>query len=500
MKRLVKPPAVKLDFISAIEAWVRSLLGINSAHGAAIAELETRLATGSAYVDKFNRPNAPVLGNDWIQGGAGQRLGIIDSAARIDNTGISTGIRYAICPQQMTDDNHSVAAIVNPAGVMAGAMTSLYLRANADLTEFVYLNAYRDALYIGRGTRSDNNWTFNDWKSVTSRGVRESDTIEFVPSGTTYKVVINRTTILEHTDVSGYPIDSEHRTVGFSSETKFQGIIPNYSWGLAAFSARSGLGQLSATHATATAAQETAAAAQVTAHGAQATATHAQTTVAAKPNYSDIPTDISLWENLNPKDDTTFPLSQAVLLTNATKDGGESESIVPFYTPASGALELGFIRARRDRTYNEIGLIIGPSGWSLVNNVHICLYKLNQSTGDLDTLLWTSGDIKSQLSQSDTHYRFNMSTTGTAAGPITAAKGDVFAVGFLQNYFGLGGYELIALQRYQIAQPAGIHPRQPYYWSRGGSGGNGPGFDSPPSSIPFASFGTNKWWPWFVLG
>jgi hypothetical protein len=248
MDRINPPPQAHpslFDYItSAFNSWVRSILGIQSSHGTKIAELEAQIAAGAAFTDNFNRPDAPDLGNGWVQGGQGQYLGIIDYAARLNNSilGTAFGIRYAICPQVMSDDNHAVVAIVNPAGVAQSAFTSLFIRANSDMTQFVYANIYGGRMYMGRGTRAGNVWTFTDWVSRTDRGVSESDTVDLSCAGTKYTLRINNVPVLEHTDTSSYPIDGSHRYVGFASETRLVNFLPQFSWGLSGFTARNVLG------------------------------------------------------------------------------------------------------------------------------------------------------------------------------------------------------------------------------------------------------------------
>ncbi|WP_039823255.1 DUF7257 domain-containing protein [Nocardia testacea] len=471
--RLVKPPEVKFDFLAAIEQFVRSLFGLTSAHGTAIAELETRISTGASHADKFNRPNAAVLGEGWIQGGAGQGLGIIDYAARLDNSGIATGIRYAICPQTMPSNDHSVSAIVNPAGVMDGCPTTLFIRANSDLTQFVYAQIWKRSLRIGRGTRSGNSWSFSEWRPNTARGINESDTVEFVGEGNTYRLIVNRTTVLEHEDTSGYPVDAAHRTVGFSSETRFQGIIPNWSWGLAGFSARASLGTLAATASVAATAQTTAVA--------------AQTTAESKPDYSDIPTNIPLWVNISPTDDPTCPLST---LVNWTAESGNElvETEDPGMIPSTRAIMLGFIRATRNRSYSTVGMITATGDWGLSPTAFMVgVYKMAPGTGNL-TKLWDSGDVKSQISASGTQFRLSMPT-------ISATQGDVFAVAVLQiaPTVGTAVRPLLCVRHAQPAQPAGIYPRSIFGYVNNA--------DSLPATIAASSvLNDQDFLPWFVLG
>ncbi|WP_067565776.1 hypothetical protein [Nocardia acidivorans] len=476
-------------FGSFVDEFLKRIFGITSAHGTAISNLENRLAMGATFHDNFNRADANVLGNGWVQGGAGQELGIIDYAARLRG-GTNTGVRYAICPQTMSDDDHSVAVIVNPKGVMDGCPTSLFVRANADMTEFVVAHVWKRRIQLGRGTRNGNSWTFTKWEEA-QRGVNESDTVEVIATGTSYRVMVNRTTALEYTDSTGYPVDAQHRSVGFSQETRFQGIIPNWSWGLAAFTARSGISNLAETAKTANEAQASAVVAQETARSAQSVATYAQTTANGKPNFSDIPTNIPLWQNINPADDPTFPLSQLVNWTsvsggsNAPANSDEGKS--PDYVPATRVLELGFIRATRDRTYGTVGMITGRGGWGYDPQAFaVAVFKMDPASGNLSKF-WDSGDVKNQIAAAGTQFRLPVPR-------FTAKQGDIFAVGILQisPSFGTSNRPLACLRQSRPDQPPGVFPRNIYGFVKD--------CDSIPDLITASSIKTGEWIPWLVLG
>lgn len=237
--------------VDDVGSWVNNLVanltGLGKNTNRAIMEIQAKLAEGAKFSDTFDRAdNHTSLGNGWIQGGEGEGLGIIDNAARLDNRdGVlaSTGRRYAICPQTADDDDCTVAAGVNNAGVAIDAMTSLFIRSNSSLTEFVFANIYGKSVYMGRGTRSGNTWSFTDWTSKTSGiNIPEGALIELQADGADYSLSVNGSTLLSHTDVSGYPIDASHRTVGFASETRTSGLgglLRSFSWGLVAFTMRS---------------------------------------------------------------------------------------------------------------------------------------------------------------------------------------------------------------------------------------------------------------------
>ncbi|WP_054246372.1 DUF7257 domain-containing protein [Rhodococcus opacus] len=278
-----------LEILSGVEdgtlddvgSWVNNLIanltGLGKNTNRILMELQAKLAEGAKFTDTFDRANnSSSLGNGWVQGGGGAHLGILDNAARIDNSGgilAPTGRRYAICPQTADSDSMTVAAGVNNAGVAVGAMTTLFIRANAALTEFVFANVYGKSVYMGRGTRTGTTWTFTDWTSKpTGVTIPEGALIELQANGNNYVLTCNGQTLLSHLDSSGYPVDASHRTVGFSSETRQVGLFKQFSWGLVAFTLRSAV-QLTALSTAST----NASAALGTANSANNTAIDANT-------------------------------------------------------------------------------------------------------------------------------------------------------------------------------------------------------------------------------
>lgn len=230
--------------------WVGGWNRVHASNAGKITQIENLLASGATFSDDFNRDDnlagANPLGSNWVQGGAGQALGIIDNAARIDNplvpVGVVSGRRYAICQTVPLTNDVVVSTVVNPKGVAQGAMTTIILRSNAAMTEFVYVNIYGKSCYLGRGTRSGTTWTFGvggEWDSNTIKGVTEGATVDSLAVGTSYEIRVNGEVLLNYTDTAGaHPVDSTHRHVGFASETKMVALLPQYSWGLAAFAHR----------------------------------------------------------------------------------------------------------------------------------------------------------------------------------------------------------------------------------------------------------------------
>jgi hypothetical protein len=102
---------------------------------------------------------------------------------------------------------------------------------------------------------------------------------------------------------------------------------------------------------------------------------------------------------------------------------------VPDYKPAGNGAnltELGFLKCSKDRTYTQMTFITGDAVTALgVNAFYLGVYSMNLSSGAL-TLVSSTGNIRSSVSNTNTEYTFNL---GTA---VNATKGQVYACGTLQ--------------------------------------------------------------------
>lgn len=191
----------------------------------------------------------------------------------------------------------------------------------------------------------------------------------------------------------------------------------------------------------ANAATAAAATAQSTANTAQTTANSAMAVATGKPSLSQVPINSSLWSSLGSGEDSTFPRANLSFgSASSTSSGGDSSggshthpmSSVPQYQPAgNGAdtIEIGYIRASRDRTYTNVGFITGGSAtFAGISGAYLGVYYVNPSTGAL-TLLNTgtaTTDLSSSITTTNTQQTFAMGYT------INANQGDTFAVALLQ--------------------------------------------------------------------
>lgn len=228
----------------------------------------------------------------------------------------------------------------------------------------------------------------------------------------------------------------------------------------------------------------------------EADLTAIQAELAGKANYSDIPTNVPLWQNINPNDDPVFPMSSLVFQTAVSGGNGSSasgsETKNPTFSTSSGDMYFGYIRALRDREYTQIGFMTAKGGivGSGPFEMWLHLYKMDPTTGTL-SLLWNSGNIKStvQAAGSGKMVRFAMPQ-------IHAAQGDVFAAGIVQRANIINpSYSIYGLTMPYTDQPAGVYPRG--LASRSSVGTT---FPSPATIASGSQVWTDENIPWFVLG
>lgn len=228
----------------------------------------------------------------------------------------------------------------------------------------------------------------------------------------------------------------------------------------------------------------------------EADLTAIQAELAGKANYSDIPTNVPLWQTINPSDDAVFPYALLVYHTNATTSSSgnttTSESKSPTFQSSSGEMDIGYIRSIRDREYTQVGFMTakGAIVGNGPNELWLHLYKMNPTTGLL-TQLWNSGDVKPAVAAagSGKMVRFAMPQ-------ISAAQGDVFAVGIVQRASVFNpSYAIYGIQQPFTDQPAGVHPR-----GLGSRVNVGTTFPSASTITSAQQVWTDENTPWFILG
>lgn len=132
-------------------------------------------------------------------------------------TGDGNYADWAVYKPEYTSDNQS-AAVVLGAGGSTSLASSLFIRCNADATRFVYLNFFKQKFYLGQGSRSGGNWTWNDWV-MQDFEVNAGYSIALQVVGNLYTVTINGQTILSYPDTgSTAPVGAAYRHAGVKIE------------------------------------------------------------------------------------------------------------------------------------------------------------------------------------------------------------------------------------------------------------------------------------------
>ncbi|MFE5878965.1 hypothetical protein ACFQ6H_27175 [Rhodococcus sp. NPDC056506] len=224
-----------------------------------------------------------------------------------------------------------------------------------------------------------------------------------------------------------------------------------------------------------------------------------------KAEIVDVP-NIAMWMTLNPLEDPTFP---RFFLNRSVKSVGDktssdshaafgthNHSVInnrdPYYLPAKGRIELGYIRVPRLRSYDTVGIIVGAE--SNPCPMYITVYHM-KSDGSLE-MVWTSGNISGLITSQKTEYRMNLTEIFEGVEQpksMLNQGGDYVAVGVLQtgngNVRGLAGIEMDS-----VAIPAGIIPKKQNAMFVAGS--------NPPDMIPGSAidFDNSTYAPWFCMG
>lgn len=225
--------------------------------------------------------------------------------------------------------------------------------------------------------------------------------------------------------------------------------------------------------------------------------------VSGKPSLSQIPVGSALWYSINDDEDATFLRSSLSFgSASGTSSGGGSTAsahthglgVVPDYQPAgngSDFLEIGYIRAAKDRTYTQVGFITGNSStFAGITGAYVGVFYCDPTTGNL-TLLNTASattNLASSITTTNTEQRFSLGYT------ITASQNDIFAVGVLQvtSLFQTCA-SLMRTSLTDISPPATQFPRKNYCYAGA--------YTAVPSSITESSlnYSASTKLPFYVL-
>ena len=135
--------------------------------------------------------------------------------------------------------------------------------------------------------------------------------------------------------------------------------------------------------------------------------------VDGKANYYDIPNNQPYWMSINPLEDVSFPRGDLdnsvkqinlwgsnngryVRPTELVIDGPNlAVTTEPFYWPIANTWEIVFIRAPRDRIYNQVSFMLGAPTTTPAPSCKVVVGKMSLQSGKVGDLipLWEATDI-----------------------------------------------------------------------------------------------------------
>lgn len=115
----------------------------------------------------------------------------------------------------LTTDDVSLAVVI--VGEQTFVADAIFVRGNADGSDYVVVGISENSIAIGRGSYNQvtHDHTAVSWKTE-SYSVPSGARVEVRAQGNLYRVYVNGapTPVLSHTDMSGYPVDASHRYAG----------------------------------------------------------------------------------------------------------------------------------------------------------------------------------------------------------------------------------------------------------------------------------------------
>ena len=186
-----------------------SIAAINAALGG-------EAGSGVYFVDTFDRADSASLGSDWTVADPSS-VGIAISSNQAVAGTAASGSVFAACNTIALGDNMSVAAVIGDP--LSGLFydTALHVRMNTTQTAWVYLNVFKNKVYLGRATRSGSSSTYTDWVSVTSGiSITNGTQVELRAEGTTYRAYVGGKLVAAFTDAAvSHPVGASYRSTGF---------------------------------------------------------------------------------------------------------------------------------------------------------------------------------------------------------------------------------------------------------------------------------------------
>lgn len=202
-----------------------------------------------------------------------------------------------------------------------------------------------------------------------------------------------------------------------------------------------------------------------------------KTPLAGKPDIEEVPIDSTMWQTMNPREQSTFPRSQIVQLVNTSTGSGGSGTAahthtvsqfakIPDYQPSGNGtdfLEIGYIRISKNCSFTHAGFITGDSAtFAGVGGAYLGVFKM-ETSGNL-TLLNTSTatlNLQSSITTQNTEHIFNLGITHAAL------QNEVYAVGILQDTNAFqSAASMLAIRISDLTRDASsVYPRKAYCYA-----------------------------------
>ena len=208
---------------SPLDSIFDHVLGIQNVgveNSTAIAAINAASGGGSGsgvyFVDTFDRADSASLGSDWIVFDY-DSAGIQIAGNMASSRQLATGETLAKCNTLPLGNNMSAAIVAGTLHAGLYTETGLIVRMNDAGTAWVYLNIFKNKVYLGRAVRSGSSVTYTDWVSVTSGiSVSTGTQIELRAEGSTYRAYVGGTLVASYTDAAvSHPVGSTTRRCGF---------------------------------------------------------------------------------------------------------------------------------------------------------------------------------------------------------------------------------------------------------------------------------------------
>lgn len=192
--------------------------------------------SGTTFSDDFERAELGT-GYTTYKFGRVADLNIVGGQVQLNQKGDEgTGYVVAMPKMALTTDDQSVSVVMGRANQAANCGATLYIRAAADLSTFVYADIRANSVGLGRGTRTTA-LNFTRWVTVPTK-INTGDTVTLQASGSNYQMLVNGFPVAGYNDsAKTSPVGAANRSFGFDSSYYWSGLFGYFSFATDALTA-----------------------------------------------------------------------------------------------------------------------------------------------------------------------------------------------------------------------------------------------------------------------